>query len=801
MEVNSNRQLVNSNQVRLKRFNFKDRLSKLVAFTSEPTPLNAHFDWQFYLKYYEDLQTLSTDEEAHEHWLVFGEIEGRIPNEAALEQFLEQKKSELPTDFDPERYLTLNPDLRKRFANSDRTTDRAIEHYLTCGKQEGRLYRLQPATQHRQTFKSLESTNTVTNTAVANTVEDTSHLQRLSIDRGHSDQHDHTQSQSIPRLIAFYLPQFHPIPENDQWWGKGFTEWTNVTNAKPLFDGHYQPQLPADLGFYDLRLPEVREEQANLARQHGIYGFCYYYYWFAGKRLLHRPLDDMLASSKPDFPFCICWANENWTRRWDGAEHEILIAQDYSEEQYQAFAEELVPVLKDERYIKIDDKPLIIIYRVDVIPNILEASRQWREVFRTQGVGEVHLCIMLTTFSGIRSGLNDLASLGFDSAVQFPPHETTGAVVPPPAPAPNFTGQFFDYKEVAINAVAEALPNFKTFPGVMPSFDNTSRRKQSAHAFLNSTPETYEFWLRGAIEKATQSLVGQEQLVFINAWNEWAEGARLEPDQKYGHAYLQATRRALHATHRWRTVLDLLRYLPIEDTQQLNRLLAQLEQRIGAIEQASRCTIQTIDAVLEYKQAQVVSSLTNRTPNIRCSIDSPKINALVNTKALRIDGWVISTDLGAVAVDIKSRQSVLKRVPIDLPRPDVAHAYGIPYSTVGFCDVVEIRDITSQVDLHLDLVFNDGTSQLMQVISLQPDSASMPGIEALPEKRQQLHQAVSTSPREQINHLRAYSGERNNEFWSTIAALEKLIDEKEWHLKTACELLQQNQISDCFKSF
>lgn len=791
MEVNANRQLINSSEIRPKRFNLNERLNKLASLTSEPTPSKAHFDWQFYLKYYEDLQTLSTYQEAYEHWLAFGETEGRSPNQAALEQFLEQNKSELPTDFDPERYLTLNPDLQKRFAgNSYRATDRAIEHYLTCGKQEGRLYRLQPATQNRQTFKTvLEKTNTGDNV---------SHPQWLY---AHQDQSNQTQSPSIPRLIAFYLPQFHPIPENDRWWGKGFTEWTNVTNAKPLFDGHYQPQLPADLGFYDLRLAEVREEQANLARQYGIYGFCYYYYWFAGKRLLHRPLDDMLASGKPDFPFCICWANENWTRRWDGAEHEILMAQDYSEEQYQAFAEELVPILQDPRYIKIDGKPLIIIYRVDVIPDILEASQQWREVFRTQGVGEVHLCIMLTTFSGIRSGLNDIASLGFDSAVQFPPHETTGSVVPPPAPAPNFTGQFFDYKEVAINAVSEVLPNFKTFPGVMPSFDNTSRRKQAAHAFLNSTPETYEFWLRGAIEKATQNLAGQEQLVFINAWNEWAEGARLEPDQKYGHAYLQATRRALHATHSWRTVLDLLRYLPIEDTQQLNRLLAQLEQHIRAIEQASRCTIQTIDAVLKYKQAQVVNSLTNRTSNIRCSLDSPKIDALINTKALRIDGWVISTDSPAVAVDIKCRQSVLKRVQIDIPRPDVAQAYGIPYNTVGFCDAVDIVDMPAQIDLHLDLVFDDDTSQLMQVISLQSYSVSTRELEALPDKRQQLQRTVSTSLKEQINKLRAYSGERNNEFWTAISSLEKIIDEKEWYLKTACELLQQNQISDCFKSF
>ena len=336
------------------------------------------------------------------------------------------------------------------------------------------------------------------------------------------------------RLIAFYLPQFHPIPENDRWWGKGFTEWTNVRKGTPLFEGHYQPHVPADLGYYDLRDPEVREKQAELARAYGIYGFCYYYYWFNGRRLLERPLNEVLQLERPDFPFCICWANEPWTRNWDGKHNEILMPQEHTNETDERFISDLLPFLRDPRYIRIDGRPLLVIYRTELLRDLARTARIWREVASKNGI-DLYLC-RVESFAR-----EDLAPIGFDAACEFPPN-ISGIL---PRRPDSFEGNLYDYRELVDIMLQRPAAVYKRFHGVTPSWDNAARMGKRASVFVNSSPDLFREWLAEAVRRTRMKFQGDEQIVFINAWNEWAEGCHLEPDQRYGHAYLEACRAAL----------------------------------------------------------------------------------------------------------------------------------------------------------------------------------------------------------------------------------------------------------------
>jgi lipopolysaccharide biosynthesis protein len=344
------------------------------------------------------------------------------------------------------------------------------------------------------------------------------------------------------RLIAYYLPQFHPFPENDQWWGKGFTEWTNVTRATPLFVGHYQPHLPADLGFYDLRLREIQREQVALARAHGIDAFCYHYYWFSGKRLMERPLDAMLADPGIDMPFCLCWANENWTRRWDAREHEVLIRQRYSPEDPVASLHAMLPYLRDPRYLTHNGRKVIVVYRPQQFPDSKAWVAAWRSGAEALGLGELHLVCALT------HGNWSYKSVGFDAGVEFPPHSIGhefNTHISKLGFFKKFRGQVPDMQDVAeayLERDRSAEPN--VYRCVYPSWDNTARRGELAMVTLNGTPENYEYWLHQAIEATRRDTGGKDGLVFINAWNEWAEGCHLEPDRRYGSAFLQATLRA-----------------------------------------------------------------------------------------------------------------------------------------------------------------------------------------------------------------------------------------------------------------
>lgn len=351
-----------------------------------------------------------------------------------------------------------------------------------------------------------------------------------------------------PRLIAFYLPQFHPIPENDAWWGKGFTEWVNVAAAKPVFPGHYQPHLPADLGFYDLRLTEVREAQALLAQEYGIYGFCYYYYYFNGKRLLNRPLEENLASGKPEFPFCICWANENWTRRWDGNDANILIEQVHSNEDDLCFIHQLIPVLQDKRYIRVNNKLLVLIYRVDRMPDPRKTAETWRKSIKQEINEELYLCAVNNFVKDIDPDL-----IGFDATVQFPLdfHPNSRIDINQFAEKNGFNVDelkdhwIIDYAGIINHMARLPRPNYKFFRGVFPAWDNTPRRQNSSAIFINSSPELYKKFLKATLALTNAEQLGDERLIFINAWNEWAEGAHLEPDKKYGLQWLEATKDAL----------------------------------------------------------------------------------------------------------------------------------------------------------------------------------------------------------------------------------------------------------------
>ena len=345
------------------------------------------------------------------------------------------------------------------------------------------------------------------------------------------------------RAIAFYLPQFHPIPENDAWWGEGFTEWTNVERAKPRFVGHDQPRVPGALGRYDLRDAEVMRRQIALARTHGLSGFCFYHYDFGGKRLLETPVENWLADATLDFPFCLCWANESWSRRWDGREQDVLIAQTYGPEHDARLIDDLLRPLRDPRYLRVDGRPLLLVYRPGQHPDPAALVRTWRERARAAGLGELFLALVQSTAA------EDPRPWGFDAAVEFPPMAMQSALRPIndrlTLTEPDFAGMVMDYGALADAAMARPRPDYPLIRGVTPGWDNEARRPGRGYAYVPATPARYRAWLRAAAEDAATAPVAGEPLVFINAWNEWAEGAYLEPDARHGYAFLHATRQAL----------------------------------------------------------------------------------------------------------------------------------------------------------------------------------------------------------------------------------------------------------------
>ena len=351
------------------------------------------------------------------------------------------------------------------------------------------------------------------------------------------------------KLIAFYLPQFHQIPENDKWWGEGFTEWTNVKKAIPQFKGHYQPHIPGELGYYNLTNKEVMKRQIELAKQYGIYGFCFHHYWFAGKRLLEKPVNMLIENKDLDIPFCLCWANENWTRRWDGLDNEVLIAQKHSPEDDINFIEDISKYFNDTRYIKIDEKPVLIIYRIELFPNPEDTIVRWRKWMEDHGYKGIYL-IGAQGFA-----CKNPTKYGLDAAVEFPPngmYKYNYISSQVSFKNPNFKGNIVDYSYYVNNKLylKEDKEKYNLFKTIIPSWDNTPRRGNKSTIFYNSSPELYKQWLKDIIIYTKTKKNKDEQFVFINAWNEWGEGAYLEPDVKYGYSYLNSTKEAILETRK-----------------------------------------------------------------------------------------------------------------------------------------------------------------------------------------------------------------------------------------------------------
>jgi len=347
-------------------------------------------------------------------------------------------------------------------------------------------------------------------------------------------------------VLPFYLPQFHPSPYNDAWWGEGFTEWTNVASAIPMYRGHYQPKIPTDLGFYDLRLDAVRREQVHLANAHGIAGFMYYYYWFSGERVLNTPIENLL-SSKDDAPFCLMWANENWTRRWDGRSQDILIGQDYDKVPAEDFIDDVMEFLLDPRYIRVDGKALIAVYRPGQMSDFAQVASEWRRRAREAGVGE--LLLLSVAVASEFDALAPSAVAAVDGFLEFPPHNLPW--VAGPAASVGFDkrwrGNFMSYRATAEASITQAREmDDSVFPGAMVNFDNTARRQWRPDVWYGTNPYTFRRWVGAQID-SLMVRPPESRLLFINAWNEWAEGAILEPTTRFGRTYLQAIRDAVLA--------------------------------------------------------------------------------------------------------------------------------------------------------------------------------------------------------------------------------------------------------------
>ena len=468
-------------------------LARRLSGTVSPLP---EFDAAYYLATYTDIAQAGVD--PFEHYLNWGFREGRNPS----------------AQFDTRFYV-------QRYLDGDRTQNPLL-HYRQL-RHVTRLHTTPPASE-RAVFDEVRRF-----TRPGPLFERFTPLPRSARRRA--------------KILAYYLPQFHAVPENDAWWGDGFTEWTFVGRGQPRFVDHYQPRTPRDLGHYSLDDPATMRRQIAMARDAGLFGFVMYFYWFNGRRLLERPLEAFLADATLEFPFCLMWANENWTRRWDGSEQDVLISQDYRVADDATLVDEYARHFRDPRYIRIGGRPVLMVYRPRLIPHTAATVARWRRLFAERH-GETPLLIMAQSF-----GDADPRPFGFDAAIEFPPHKLVGGLRQRDA---EFTrldvhsnAQIFSYDDVAAASLAEPGPDFPLIKTLVPSWDNDARRQGGGLVLQGGTPAKYQAWLEVLVDRAEAQPFLGEPLVCVNAWNEWAEGAYLEPDVHYGAAFANATGRAV----------------------------------------------------------------------------------------------------------------------------------------------------------------------------------------------------------------------------------------------------------------
>jgi GT2 family glycosyltransferase len=545
----------------------EDYLTKGARQGRSPHPL---FDAQWYLRNNPDVA--GTEQHPLEHYLRYGAREGRDPHPLfSTSWYLAQHQDVAEAGLNPLLHYIVDgarelrsphPLFDARFycgqlPHGGAQCENPLQHYLSVGWKQG----LRPHPQFDPDFylRAYPDVREAGLEPLTDYIVEGRSKSRLTSAEG-IDFENYSPTFEIPRegqmpplpaeravkAIAFYLPQFHQTQENDAWWGEGFTEWTSVRRGTPNLEGHYQPHVPSALGYYDLSDGDVLQRQADLARSHGIFGFCFYYYWFAGKVLLDLPIRRMVETGQPDFPFCLCWANENWTRRWDGRDGHVLIAQDHTPEDDLGFIKRIEPILLRKNYIRVEGKPMLLVYRASLFPDPAATAERWRTYFRQRGHGELHLA-MVRSFSEFKPEF-----YGFDAVVQFPPHSHVTPVTPlVKGVDPAFRGYIYDYSEIRrkfLEELKHVPPGLTAYPGVMPSWDNTPRQLNKSTIWLNSSPEAYFEWLSAAVDHVCNRPKADDRLLFINAWNEWAEGCHLEPDEKYGYAWLNATSLALAAT-------------------------------------------------------------------------------------------------------------------------------------------------------------------------------------------------------------------------------------------------------------